>query len=114
MEPSVTNAADYKVSVLGAGAEIGEATVPEGQLGLYMGDPDAGTLLVVGTRGELQGFVELLRWHLLDVPIALLPDDSGVPCGQCPHVQAGHAGPDGMCLVSKPVPCACTRFKTAP
>lgn len=119
-EISVTKASDYRLSLLGAGAEIGGATVPEGQLGLYLGDLAAGGLLVVGTREELSGFVETARWHLVDLLGYIAEDAEPSPqCASCSHVEIGHAGPDGMCMImvtppekgqSKGKGCPCVQF----
>lgn len=115
----VGRAADYKLSVLGPGAEIGGATVPGGQLGMLVGDEEDGGYLLLGTREELNGFIDLGRWHLVDIPASADGPDPGPQCASCPHVEAGHAGPDGMCMVMVAPPgsgqrkgesCPCVRF----
>lgn len=112
----VIMAADARVSVLGPRGAFGGAEVPADMFGLVIEDANGEGLLVLGTRNELASYVaEEARYHLLDMATgpapqltAEKPEDA---CDKCPHIQAGHAGPRGMCLVSKPSPCPCVGYR---
>lgn len=67
--PAIEAATAWRGVVVGPGDTVGGVRVPVDQRGLYLGNPEIGTILVLGELSELQAWVENLRWQLLDVPM---------------------------------------------